>query len=169
MPYYVANNPRANRLHQMILPPQPLPSLRPPEVPFVDTCPTTQEAAILALVPNNPYPYPGFISPFPSRVVSFPSVLERQRAKDRARNRSTSAERRIRERCEKKYGKRRPSRSRRLRSPSPPVDPSRGSSNEPLPSSVEPPSRPLLAPESLTAEEELAFHDLLMPPILLGT
>ena len=63
MPYYVANNPRANRLHQMILPPQPLPSLRPPEVPFVDTCPTTQEAAILALAPNNPYPYPRFIPP----------------------------------------------------------------------------------------------------------
>ena len=97
-------------------------------------------------------------------------MLERQRAKDKARNRSTSAERRLRERCEKKHWKRRPSRTRRLRSPSPAVDPTRGSSNDTLPSSMEPPTRssqPPLALETLTPEVELAFHDLLMPPILL--
>ena len=48
MPYYVANNPTANRLKDMILPPQPFPP--PPCDDTAETRPTTQEAAIMTYI-----------------------------------------------------------------------------------------------------------------------
>ena len=71
MPYYVANNPAANRLRNMILPPQPTPRSALPRAPIVETRPTTQEAAVT----DGPLTTPSFASPFLPSYISPPTGL----------------------------------------------------------------------------------------------